>query len=362
VTRGRTKIVYIKIPAKLESYFSSIKTPDWSFDRDVPLPVELAENAESVAGEDLSVESLVSAMLSVIASGESEHLFYYRNFVLAVRPGILSELSGAAISKAKNGDFDDARNIISILKGIFPVSGEVLFLAAVIFEEEAEAKAIAGADEEAAMLENRAALAYREALSADIPHPNALFNAAFFSMKTHDFSRAREYFKEYIAGSSDSEKRKLAKRQLEIIEKRELDDENYHAAYTLIKNGEEERGMNELRPYLERHSDVWNGWFLLGWALRRLGRWKDGEAAFRKTLELGGDISDARNELAICLIEQKKLDEAKRELETALSGDTENIKIISNLGVLCQKMGDFDAAEAFFRTALELQSKGGYET
>jgi Flp pilus assembly protein TadD len=106
---------------------------------------------------------------------------------------------------------------------------------------------------------------------------------------------------------------------------------------------------------LQRHSDVWNGWFILGWALRKLGRWEDGEAAFGQALELGGDNSDTRNELAICLMEQKKYAAARKELEAALREEPENVKIISNLGVLAMKKGDSDEAAAFFRTVLELE-------
>jgi Flp pilus assembly protein TadD len=45
---------------------------------------------------------------------------------------------------------------------------------------------------------------------------------------------------------------------------------------------------------------------------------------------------------------------ARRELETALRQDSENIKIISNLGLLAMKAGNDDEAAAFFRTVLEL--------
>jgi Flp pilus assembly protein TadD len=45
---------------------------------------------------------------------------------------------------------------------------------------------------------------------------------------------------------------------------------------------------------------------------------------------------------------------AGKELETALREDPENVKIISNLGVLAGKAGDREKAAAFFRTVLEL--------
>jgi Flp pilus assembly protein TadD len=107
---------------------------------------------------------------------------------------------------------------------------------------------------------------------------------------------------------------------------------------------------------MERRPLVWNGWFILGWALRLLGRWSDGAAAFRKAIDLGGGNSDTRNELAICLMETGDIPGARRELEAALTEDPENVKIISNLGVLALKNGDREKAAAFFRTVLELDS------
>ena len=133
-----------------------------------------------------------------------------------------------------------------------------------------------------------------------------------------------------------------------------LADESFSRAYGLIQEGKAEEALKRVHDFLERHPLVWNGWFLLGWALRILKRWTDGEAAFRKALELGGDNSDTRNELAICLMETGNIADARGELEAALSEDPKNVKIISNLGVLAARAGEKDKAAAFFRTVLEI--------
>jgi Flp pilus assembly protein TadD len=136
-----------------------------------------------------------------------------------------------------------------------------------------------------------------------------------------------------------------------------LDDEKFINAHEFIKQGKIEEGLECIRDFLERFPLVWNGWFMLGWALRLLGRYKDGEAAFRKAIELGGGNSDTRNELAICLMEMGDITAARRELETALVTDSENVKIISNLGMLAAKNGESELAAAFFRTVLEIDSE-----
>ncbi|MDR1466546.1 MAG: tetratricopeptide repeat protein [Treponema sp.] len=144
----------------------------------------------------------------------------------------------------------------------------------------------------------------------------------------------------------------------ELLEDLEQKDESfktiYTAAYDDILNGKDEEALIKIRKFIEQEPRMWQVWFLLGWALRKLKRWEDGAAAFRKVIELGGGNKDARNELAICLMEIGDLKQARRELEKALSEDPENVKIISNLGVLALKFGNNREASSFFRVALEI--------
>jgi Flp pilus assembly protein TadD len=183
----------------------------------------------------------------------------------------------------------------------------------------------------------------------------------FFYLGRKDFFRAREYFALYIEAEenagyaeTDNPKKRKAKAVVKEIDDNGLGDENFCEAYKLVTQGKEEAGMNYIREFIEQHPTVWNGWFVLGWALRRTGRWKDGIAAFNKAVELGGGNSDTRNELAICLMETGDLKGARHELESALHDDPENIKIISNMGVLALKNDNRAEAAAFFRTVLEL--------
>jgi tetratricopeptide (TPR) repeat protein len=305
---------------------------------------------------------ILSGMIRVVtnhalrrADTDDEDIDYYRRFVLAVKPGIRGEFTEAAVLKARNGDYDLALEISSALEGLFPQSPEVLLNRALILENRADALERAGREQDAEAGNNEAREAYRRLLSRDRPFPDAFFNAGFFYMKRRDFDKARDCFAAYIPLSDDPEKQDKAASLVREIKSRSLDDETFREAYDFIRRGNEQQGLVSIREFLERHSDVWNGWFTLGWALRRLGRWEDGAAAFRKAIELGGDNSDTRNELAICLMEQGGYEAARKELETALKDDPENTKLISNLGVLAMKRGDDDEAAAFFRTVLELE-------
>jgi tetratricopeptide (TPR) repeat protein len=347
------RIIFLSVPESLRGHVES----SFSINPDIPIPVEIPEGEETLNLEELSWEMIVSGMLSVIADGSREEWTdYYRHFVLAVRPSIMNEFTEAAILKARNGDFDLALEILDALRGLFPSSPVVLLNRALVMEERASVQedntSTAAFKATTASLE--AADAYAAALALDPPFPDIPFNAGFFYLGRKDFCRAKECFSLYLSIAEDNEKMKRAQTIIRDIDKNGLDDKSFGDAYKFIQQGNEKDGLRSIREFIEQHPSVWNGWFVLGWALRRLGRWKDGADSFGKAIELGGGNSDTRNELAICLMELGDLHGARHELETALHDDPENVKIISNMGVLAMKGGNNDEAAAFFRTVLEL--------
>jgi tetratricopeptide (TPR) repeat protein len=342
---------------------------EFSIDPAIPIPAEIPPGKDSLTPDELTMEMILSGMLKIIAGSDGsspdgvkpEWMDYYRHFVLAARPGIFNEFNEAAILKAKNGDIETALEILAALAGLFPGSPVVLLNRALALEEKADAFNAAEKNTEAEAAVSAARTAYDAVLAMDPPFPDAFFNAAYFKLKHHDFAGAEECFSAYVSFAEngisgvEDEKRENAEEALGEIRERFLSDEDFREAWELVRGGKEEEALDRIRGFLENHPEVWNGWFILGWALRRLERWNDGEAALKKAVELGGTNSDVRNELAICLMELADYPGAKKELEAALREEPENVKIISNLGVLAMKRGDKDEAAAFFRTVLELK-------
>jgi tetratricopeptide (TPR) repeat protein len=348
------RIRFLSVPESLRGSVEG--TDDFSIDPTIPIPVEIPDGEEILNIKELSLEMITAGMLRIIQSGQyPERNDYYRRFVLALRPGILGELTEAAIFKARNGDFDLALEIFDALTGLFPSSPSARLNRALVLEEQAM-NFLKHEDERAAACFESAGAAYEETMSLNPPFPDAFFNAGFFYLGQKKFSPALDCFAKYIEIADDEEKMKQARKIVKEIEASCLDDETFGTACELITQGHEEEGLSPIKNFIERHPGVWNGWFMLGWALRRLKRWEDGAAAFRKAIDLGGGGSDTRNELAICLMKTGDTTGARRELETALRQDSENIKIISNLGLLAMKTGNNDEADAFFRTVLELDS------
>jgi Flp pilus assembly protein TadD len=299
---------------------------------------------------------MVAGMLRLLAwQPEHDHADYYRRFVNAVRPSILPELSEAGIVKARNKDWEIAEEIFRALSGLYPDAPEPLIDLAVMYEDRAEAYVAAEKEALAEEMDDRAFEAYKRLLAMEPPFPPAYFNAAFFFLRRRNFERAKSLFETYAKIGEDEAHVAQAKEIAQKLGEQGYLDELFKEAYDLIRLGHEDEGLAKARAFVEKNPRIWNAWFLVGWACRRLSKWEEGREAFEKALELGAEGTDSLNELALCLIELGRLDEARVRLERALRLEPENVKIITNLGVLAMKRGRDSEAEGFFRTALEIE-------
>ena len=209
---------------------------------------------------------------------------------------------------------------------------------------------------------------YIQAMEAEPPLPDAFFNAGFFYLKQHKYREAKDSFETFVAlnaGASDEDlgengQYKLGRAQeiIENINNQNMDDERFKNAYDLISSGQEQKGLEEIRVFLQNNPKVWNAWFLLGWGLRKLERFEDAKQAFLEALKYGADTNpDTYNELSLCLVAEKKFDEAKQALQKAMAIDPDNTKIISNLGYIALAQDDVEEARKCFSIVLELDPK-----
>jgi tetratricopeptide (TPR) repeat protein len=338
-----------------------------AIDPSIPLPVQRksVEDSETFNINELTVEQILAGILTILAYESTNiNAEYYRSILKSARPEIKKELTEAAILKAKNEDYDIAEEIFSALRGLDPEDMSTILNTALFFDERAEAYRRSGLIEDADAYDADALNYYKEAMGAEPAIPDAFFNAGFFYLKKYNYHEAKDVFETYIAltcdlsdeeaGENGVYKKNRAQEILDTIKNRNMDDDNFNKAYKLISSNQEESGLIEIKKFIEKNPNVWNAWFLLGWGLRRIERYSDAKQAFLKAIEFGGDSNgDTYNELAICLIEEKKFKEAYTCLENALQLEPENTKIISNLGYLALREGKPAEAARYFQTALE---------
>ena len=359
-------IYYITI---LENFIQSENA--FKIDTSIKLPVQKKVNEApgDFNPSEITTEQILAGILTVLAyDKKNENLEYYRSIILKVKPNIKKELCEAAILKTKNEDFDLAEEIFLALKGLDPEDVAITLNMALFLDQRADSYRNSGMIDEADAYDADAFGYYTEAMEADPPLADAFFNAGFYFMKQHKYRDAKDAFETYIAltcdlsdedlGENGVYKKERAQEIVNNITNQNIDDEAFTRAYDLISKGEEEKGIEEIRKFLVNNSKVWNAWFMLGWGLRRLERFSDAKLAFEEALKCGGNENpDTYNELSLCYIQEKNFNEAKKCLLKAFEMDSENTKIISNLGFLALAQGDKQQARNYFTAVLEFDPK-----
>lgn len=357
-----SSVYFISIPENFN--FSDEAFP---IDKTIQLPVQAkdSEAAGNFNPEEITVEQILAGILTVLAyDKKNPHLDYYRSILKKARPDIKKELCEAAILKTKNEDYDLAEEIFSALLGFDPEDVALILNMALFLDQRAESYRKAGLFEDADAYDSDAEAYYKDAMNADPPLPDAYFNAGFFYLKQYKYREAKDSFETYLAltcETSDEElgengvyKKERAQEIIANISNQNMDDARFKNAYDLISSGQEEKGLEEIRLFLQNNPKVWNAWFMLGWGLRRMERFSDAKQAFLEALKYGGDENaDTYNELSLCLVNEGNFVEAKKCLEKAFAIEPESTKIISNLGYLALAQGNKQEARNYFTAVLE---------
>ncbi|MBS7265901.1 MAG: tetratricopeptide repeat protein [Treponema sp.] len=359
-------IYYINIP-KLE--LTSCNS--FEIDPTIPLPVQkkVSEASGNFNPQEIEPEQILAGMLTILAyDSKNAHLDYYRSILKKVKPNLKKELCEAAILKTKNEDYDLAEEIFRALIGFDPDDVAIMLNMALFLDQRADSYRNSGLFDDADAYDADAYSYYEQAMNAEPPLPDVYFNVGFYYMKQHKYREAKDSFETYLAltcETSDEEmgengvyKKERAQEIINNINNQNMDDESFKAAYDLISSGQEEKGLEQIRDFLQSNSKVWNGWFMLGWGLRRLERYSEAKQAFLEALKCGGDTnSDTYNELSLCYVQEHDFDEAKKCLMKAFELEPESTKVISNLGYLALAQGNKQEARNYFTTVLEFDPK-----
>lgn len=356
-------VFYISIPENYEFSNEAMKV-----NSKIPLPVQKKDGQENKTPDlaDITTEQILAGILTVLAyDHHNEHLDYYREIIKKARPNILKELGETAILKARNEDWDLAEEIFMALHGLEPENYSILLNMALFLDQRADSYLRANLEEDSEAYNADAQTYYKQAMEAEPPIPDAYFNAGFFYLKLHNYREAKDCFDTYITltcDTSDEElgeegiyKKERAQEILNNISKTNMDDVHFQKAYELISKGKEQEGMDEILKFIKNNPKVWNAWFMLGWALRKVERFTDAKNAFEESLKCpeGDSNADTYNELSLCLIQEQDYEGAEKYLKKAFALDPENTKIISNLGYLSLAKGDEENARKYFTAVLE---------
>ncbi len=342
-------IIFIAVPDSLDQQIGEFRV-----DPERMLPVETTTGGERYDIHDLAWEQIVAGMLKILAySPGHDDADYYRQFVLAITPEIIDELTETAVLKSRNEDFSLAEEIFLALRGLQPGDQRALINLALFYDQRA-ASLRAAEDDGADEYEQKARGLYDELFEMDDVLAEAHLNAGYFYARQQDYLRARKHLSIFVDRGDDEGQKAEVREFIDQIDQHDLGDEAFKTAYERIRQGREDEGIELVKEFLARNPDVWNAWFLLGWAHRRKGEFETAKDAFEKALEFGPRQADTLNELAICHLELGDPLGARALLAEALANEPEDTKIISNLGIVELKSGNAAEAASFFQTVLEI--------
>ena len=317
------------------------------------IPIEIPEEQSEWDIKDLTWEMIVSAMLKIFAyNPDHEEINYYRDFIYAVQPDLVEELTKTGIIKAESKDYDLAEEIFLALNHLAPELPITYLNLAFAYEEQAALFEKTGSPLEEEYI-GKSFSVYMEGIQRHPDSADLHFYTGYFFLKNHNSAKTLEHFIQFINLAPTDDRSPQVNEIIDHLNVQDNDDQLFAEAFDLIQLGKESEAITIVEEFLQRNPTVWNAWFLKGWALRRISDYSNGKSSLEKCLIYEKNNVDVYNELAICCMETGNFNDAENHLKKALSIEPGNIKIISNFGVMNLKKGSKSEALRYFQTALE---------
>ena len=339
-------IRYIKVPNGMR-----VESETFRLDPNIMLPVQLQPGVMQLTPDGISLESIVSGMLTLIAYDENhKDVSYYKDFVLTIDPMLPDKLCKAAIAKEEQKDYDFSEELFLAVYHLLPQPASCINLATLYSYRAVDARD-KGDDEK----EDEFLLSAKRTLSDGLrrfgENEDVLAEISSFEAFMGNLEESKEYLDRYMAVAKEGEKKQEMKKLLSKIELQLENDEEIKEAYDFIMLGNNEKAIAAAEKFIAKNPKVWNGYFLRGWALRKEGRFEDARKDLMKCLELGERSADIYNELSIDELEVGDRELAKTYLETAADLDPENLTVASNLSYLYLQDSQLDEAREYLEKA-----------
>ncbi len=336
------QIRYIKVPDGMR-----IESDTFRLDSNVMLPVLLQPGQNKLTADSVSLESIVSGMLTLIAYDEKHRdCSYYKDFVLTVDPMLPDKLTKAAIAKEEQKDYDFSEELFLAAYHLMPQSASCINLAT-LYSYRAVYERDNGDEEKEDEYLIRAKQTLKDGLSRFGEDADVLSEIASFEAFTGNLEEAKDYLDRYMSIAGEGEKKQEMKKLLARIDLQLENDEEIKEAYDFIMLNENDKAIAAATSFISKNPEVWNGYFLRGWALRKAQRYEEAKDDLLKCLKLGERSADIYNELSLAELETGDRELAKTYLETAADLDPDNLTVTSNLAYLYLRDSQFDEAREY---------------
>lgn len=341
-------IVFITLPDSLRQDHEG-----FTFDPAIPLPVQLPDGSRTINPlEGVRIEMIAAGLIRMIARRPDDDAFgYYCRMLIALQPDAVHELQLAGIAKANNDDLQFAEELFLAACHLSPTSAELYVNLSVLYGQQAR-RAMDADEQDAydeAIVKQLAIL--RSGLAA-LPLSELLLSEfGMLNLFLGNDEIALEHLNRYLRIAPDGEKKTLISARVKEVSERLENDRTLYEAFDEMQLGNEEQALRLIGTFIANNPKAWSGWFIKGWAHRRLGDFALAQKAFITCLELGESNADIYNELSICALELGDKELSKSYLEIALELDGNNVKLLSNLALLCMRDEQYNQAHELLMRA-----------
>ncbi len=312
------------------------KDASFTFDTSIPLPVQMPETSEEIAGDTgVSIAQIASGIIKILAYDPGNaNKTYYKELLLALQPDIVHELQLAGAAKGDHGEIDFAIELYLAAVQLNPMIPELYVNLATLYSRQAKS----AQDREETEKYDEWIRKQLDILKKGLGHlpssPLLLSEYGLVHLFLGNDEIALEHLTQYLSSAPEGEKKGIIEKQVSSLRQQVEDEKTIQQAFDEMQIGNEEQALILIDAFLEHNDGNWSGHFIRGWALRRTGRFEEGEQAFLKCLSLGANSPDIYNELSICALETGKRELSMNYLEIALELEENSITYITNLALL----------------------------
>ncbi|MGI6432319.1 MAG: tetratricopeptide repeat protein [Sphaerochaetaceae bacterium] len=347
-------IIFITLPDSPPT-----QSGEFSFDPTIALPVQLPEGSTTIeADSGLRIEQIAAGLIKVIAHNSSHANFdYYCDLLLALQPDVVHELHTAAVAKAQTEDEQFAEELFLAAVHLNPHIAELYVNLGILYGQQARKARDANQQHVYDEAITKQMDTLRKGLEV-LPYSELLLKeSGMLNLFLGNDEIAYEQLNAYLAQAKDSEEKELIAKKVEELGSQIEDEQTLQAAFDEMQLGNEEQALRLATTYATNNPRLWSGFFLQGWALRRLGRYQEAQSAFLRCLELGEQNADIYNELSICALELGERQLSQEYLEIALELDEESVKLISNLAFLKLEEQQYQEVQHLLNRGLALDAQ-----
>lgn len=314
------------------------------------LPLLLKEKKDTINGEDISPENIISGLITLLGNEDKcEDEEYYKTLLLSLDKDILSKLRDGGKVKKEQKDYKMSKTLLLCLYRLEHSSENCILLASLY-------SAITVEQNEKDSKEYRSGVtSVKNILKDGLEHnkndENLLYELEELCFYLSEEQEALNYALSYLNVSKDNEKKKEIEKRVKSLGFLKDNADNAEEVYDLIILGKYDLALEKVNTLIEKNKNIWNLYFLRGWALRSKGEYNKAKEDFLKCISLGESNSDIYNELGLCELNEKNYEMASLYFESAIDLNEENLEALTNLSLLLLDSKRFDDAREIIEKA-----------